>query len=60
MVNQNLTFTSFTLLASISCNSDTNDQQKMLDENQAKWESLNITDYTFTQRRSYFFVPEVV
>jgi len=60
MVNKKLTLGSVILLTCIGCNSDINEQQKMLDDNQAKWESLNITDYTFTQRRSCFCVPEVV
>lgn len=60
MVNKKLTLGSVILLTCIGCNSDTNDQQKMLDDNQAKWESLNITDYTLTQKRSCFCVPEVV
>lgn len=59
-MNKKLTLGLVILLTCIGCNSDTNDQQKMLDDNQAKWESLNITDYTFTQRRSCFCVPEVV
>jgi hypothetical protein len=59
-VNKKLTLVSVVLLSCIGCSSDTNDQQKMLDDNQAKWESLNITDYTFTQRRSCFCDPEVV
>jgi hypothetical protein len=59
-VNKKLKLGLVILLTCIGCNSDTNDQQKMLDDNQAKWESLNITDYTFTQRRSCFCVPEVV
>ena len=60
MVNKKLTLGSVILLTCIGCNSDTNDQQKMLDDNQAKWESLNITDYTFTQKRSCFCIPEVI
>jgi len=60
MVNKKLTLGSVILLTCIGCNSDTNEQQQILDQNQAKWESLNITDYTLTQRRSCFCVPEVV
>jgi len=61
MVKNKFIFSITILLMCIGCSSDdTNDQQQNLDNNQAKWESLNITDYSFTQRQICFCVPETV
>ncbi|SFC32514.1 DUF6174 domain-containing protein [Pseudoalteromonas denitrificans] len=48
-----------TLVSILGCNSSSEtDQQREFDLNQAKWDALNITQYTLDQRRSCFCLPE--